>query len=69
LFAYFNEYFTNDSKAHFELLVNGCTNAGKSTTLSNLTRMRGLLNTSEANETFCIWNYIITGPDDKNYTI
>jgi GTP-binding protein EngB required for normal cell division len=39
------------------MVVVGNTNAGKSTFLNALTKMKGYFNTSQVRETSCIWRF------------
>lgn len=46
-----------EKSKHYELVVIGNTNVGKSTFLNNLTKMRKFFNTSTARETSHIWRF------------
>ena len=55
-----NDQLKTLSGTQYEIVVIGNTNAGKSTFLRHMTKMKGYFNTSVIRETACVWRYKIS---------
>ena len=61
--------FNKQRNQHYDLIVIGNTNSGKSTFLNNLTGMKGFFNTSVSRETSCFWRFFTQSDLTTNYQL
>jgi ABC-type molybdate transport system ATPase subunit len=53
----------------YELVVIGNTNVGKSTFLTQITKMKDFFNVSNNRETSCIWRFIVNPNQEEPYKV
>jgi len=53
----------------YELVVIGNTNVGKSTFLTQITKMKDFFNVSNNRETSCIWRFIVNPDQEEPFTV